>query len=475
LAGPFLKEAHVLEFGDIQGIVFSGYQKKPFASYLMLRVTDPGKARGYFRDLAQCVTTGADRTADTCINVAITAHGLTALGLDDDALATFPLEFREGLAGSETRSRALGDIGDSSPGRWVWGGPDTRVHVLLMLYARTEALLSSLIASQRAQLAGGLSCEREQSTQSLPDRREHFGFADGIAQPVIEGGGREDRVFGRRVKAGEFILGYENEYGKLPFLPNVAPQLDSGAHLEDCRAEGPRRALGRNGSYLVVRQMDQDVHAFWSYMRGAAAEQLGAAHVNDGAIRLAAKSVGRWPSGAPLVSCPQQDDPALGNEDDFGYFWKDRHGTSCPLGAHIRRANPRDSLEPDPLSSNKVSDRHRIMRRGRAYGEPLAKPWLAETDDGEQRGLMFICVNTNIRRQFEFIQQTWINNPKFSGLYDEVDPLIGGHDPETNNFSIPDDPTRCRLEGLPRFVQIRGGDYFFLPSVRALRFLASLS
>jgi Dyp-type peroxidase family len=464
-----------LELGDIQGIVFSGYQKKPFASYLMLRVTDAAKARAYLRDLVQCVTTGVDRPPDTCINVAISALGLTALGLNDDALQTFPLEFREGLAGSETRSRALGDVGDSSPAQWAWGGPDMRIHVLLMLYARTEQLLSTLIASQRAEFSDALSCLFEQSTQSLPDRREHFGFADGIAQPVIEGGGQKDAASGRRIKAGEFILGHENEYGKLPFVPNVAPQLDSGGHLEDCHAEGKRKALGRNGSYLVVRQMDQDVHSFWSFMREAAQKELGAAHVNDGAIRLAAKCVGRWPSGAPLVSCPDQDQAALGNEDDFGYFWKDRHGTRCPIGAHIRRANPRDSLEPDPLSSNKVSDRHRIMRRGRSYGKPVPRPWQLEKDDGEQRGLMFICVNTNIRRQFEFIQQTWINNPKFSGLYDEVDPLLGGYDAETSNFSIPADPTRSRLEGIPRFVRIRGGDYFFLPSVRALRFLASLS
>ncbi len=465
----------MLDFSDIQGIVFSGYQKKAFASYLMLRVVDAAKARACLRSLAQCVTTGADRPADSCINVAFTARGLAALGLEDDALQTFPLEFREGLAGSETRSRALGDVDDSAPAHWAWGGPDRVVHVMLMLYARTEPLLASLIASQRAQLEPAFSCLFEQSTQSLPDRREHFGFADGIAQPAIEGSGHEAPSSARVIKAGEFILGYENEYGKLPFVPNAAPARDSGGHLEDCQAEGMRKALGRNGSYLVVRQLDQNVHAFWSYMRQAAEVQLGAAHANDGAIRLAAKCVGRWPSGAPLVSCPEQDRPELGNKDDFGYFWKDRQGMRCPIGSHIRRANPRDSLEPDPVSSNKVSDRHRIMRRGRTYGKPVARPWLVEKDDGEQRGLMFICVNTNIRRQFEFIQQTWINNTKFSGLYDEVDPLLGGFEPEASNFSIPDDPVRSRLEGIPRFVRIRGGDYFFLPSLRALRFLASLS
>jgi Dyp-type peroxidase family len=465
----------VLEFDDIQGIVFSGYGKKPFASYLVLQVVDAVGARGYLGQLAGSLTSGRDRPAERCINLALTATGLRALGVDDDTLQTFPLEFREGLAGSDTRSRTLGDVGESDPSHWVWGGPSRRAHALLMLYARTEHLLRELVEQQHEAMRGAFTCLHTQSTLSLPDRREHFGFADGIAQPVIEGSERPSLLPFARVKAGEFILGYENEYGKLPFVPNAAPALDRGGHLSDCQTEGVRKALGRNGTYLVVRQLEQRVHAFWSYMREAAAEHGGDDESSAGAVRLAAKCVGRWPSGAPLVEAPEQDDPTLANHDAFGYFLRDRRGQRCPIGAHIRRANPRDSLEPDPIQSKRVVDRHRVMRRGRSYGKGIDLPWLCERDDGEERGLIFIAVNSNIRRQFEFIQQTWINNAKFAGLYDEVDPLIGEQNDEHASFSIPSEPVRQRLDGLPNFVRVRAGDYFFLPSLRAVRFLAALA
>jgi Dyp-type peroxidase family len=270
------------------------------------------------------------------------------------------------------------------------------------------------------------------------------------------------------VAAGEFVLGYENEYGKLPFVPNVAPERDSAGLLPDCQSEGgKRRSLGHNGSYLVVRQLDQHVFAFWSAMRRAADARFDA-------IALAAKCVGRWPSGAPLALSPERDDPRLADANTFGYALADRDGQGCPIGAHIRRTNPRDSLEPDPLSSLKVVDRHRTMRRGRSYGTPVDKPWLCESDDGVQRGLMFVGVNANIRRQFEFIQQTWVNNPKFAGLYDEIDPLVGSREGSTSAFSIPSTPIRKRCENLPRFVRVRGGEYFFLPGLRALRYLSTL-
>jgi Dyp-type peroxidase family len=464
----------VLEIDDIQGIVFSGYGKKPFASYLVLQVDDANKARSWLGTLATTLTSGRDRPADVCVNFAVTAPGLRALGLEDDALQTFSLEFREGLSGSETRSRTLGDVGESDPSHWLWGGPSQPAHALLMLFARTEPLLDEAIARHLADLNGAFRCLYTQSTLSLPDRREHFGFADGIAQPVIEGTERPRLAPFSSVKAGEFVLGYENEYGKLPFVPNVAPSRDVRGLLPDCQTEGTRKALGRNGTYLVVRQMEQHVHAFWSYMRKAASAVGGQAHPNDGAIRLAAKCVGRWPSGAPLVEAPLADDPRLGQSDGFGYFLRDSGGQRCPIGAHIRRANPRDSLEPDPLQSKRVVDRHRIMRRGRSYGPGLDQPWLAEHDDGVERGLFFICVNSNIRRQFEFIQQTWINNAKFAGLYDEVDPLVGDQNAEHQSFTIPGEPLRERLMGLPNFVNVRAGAYFFLPSRSAVRFLSAL-
>jgi Dyp-type peroxidase family len=464
----------MLELTDIQGLVFSGYGAKPHAEYLLLQVDDAARARAWLRDLSQQITTGADRPPEVCVNVAFTSAGLAALGLDDDGLKTFPLEFREGMAGSETRSRALGDTDDSDPVHWLWGALHNPVHVLVMLYATSAPTLVEAAARCLAACSGALSCCYRRITHEIPERREHFGFADGIAQPIIRGASSgEDR--GNSVEPGEFILGYENSYGKLPFVPNVRPELDKSAQLAACTQEGNRAALGRNGSYLVVRQIEQNVAGFWTYMHNAARNLSGpAATASDAAVYLAAKCVGRWPSGAPLVAAPEHDDPRLANEDSFGYFDDDLDGERCPIGSHIRRSNPRDSLEPDPASSLKVIERHRIMRRGRSYGVHITQPWRTAQDDGVERGLFFICVNANIRRQFEFIQQTWVNNPKFDGLYEERDPLIGNTGSTPGLFTIPGKPMRKRLDGIPAFIRIRGGAYFFLPSPRALRFLASL-
>ena len=142
-------------------------------------------------------------------------------------------------------------------------------------------------------------------------------------------------------------------------------------------------------------------------------------------------------------------------------------------------------LDPDPGSQESIDigNRHRIIRRGRAYGPPIAESMdpaeiLNGEDDGQERGLHFLCFNTSLGRQFEFIQQTWANGRKFAGLYDDADPLIGDHDPRdegrTGTFSVQASPVRRRVRGIPKFVQIRGGAYFFMPGVRALRYIADL-
>jgi Dyp-type peroxidase family len=246
-----------------------------------------------------------------------------------------------------------------------------------------------------------------------------------------------------------------------------------------------RRDLGMNGSYLVFRQLSQDVTAFWRYCDDQTRQRDGASNA-AGRVRLAAKMVGRWPGGAPLVKSPDTDDLALSNENEFLYHGEgDAQGLKCPIGAHIRRTNPRDSLEPDPGSdrSIEVGKRHRIIRRGRAYGAPVASSLdaadvLAAGSSAGERGLHFLCFNTHIGRQFEFIQHTWANNPGFDGLYDDDDPLIGdrggSYGKSAGTFTIQADPVRTRVTGMPRFVQVRGGAYFFMPGIRALRYLASL-
>jgi deferrochelatase/peroxidase EfeB len=191
--------------------------------------------------------------------------------------------------------------------------------------------------------------------------------------------------------------------------------------------------------------------------------------------------MGRWPSGAPLVMAPEGEDPALSDENDFAYHALDPHGYRCPKGSHVRRAHPRDSLDPEPGShdSIQIGKRHRILRRGRQYGtwvSPLVPGARSQgTEKDEDRGLYFICLNANLARQFEFVQHTWINNPKFDGLYDDSDPVVAGRSTAGRTFTMPTPPVRKRVTGLPSFVTVRGGAYFFLPGIRAVRYLASLT
>jgi len=462
--------AVTLQKHEIQGLVFSGYPKNEAGTYLLLRVVDRARARAWLRAALGEVTFGELTEYGATLNIAISAPGLTALGLDAPSLATFPLEFREGLREKDEayRPRILGDVGDSAPSKWAWGGPARpEVHVLLALFGpKNDASFSARLAEHRARFAGALEeVHPAIETISLPDRREHFGFVDGIAQPRFEGQTPRSDASESPIKAGEFLFGYDNEFDKRPSSPSVS--ASASRHLP-ATPDGNRKDLGLNGTFLVVRQLEQDVAGFW---RSMAEHGKGANGEIDQAqaLWLASKCVGRWPSGAPLVRSPDEDDPEWRNDNAFDYS-KDPRGFKCPIGAHIRKANPRDSLEPGPDESRIATRRRRIVRRGRAYGPALAK---FAADDGQKRGLVFVCLNTNIRRQFEFIQQSWLNNEKFSGLYEDQDPIVGDQTPGYGaTFTIPAHPLRRRLVGLERFVQVRGGEYFFLPSKSALGFLS---
>jgi Dyp-type peroxidase family len=218
--------------------------------------------------------------------------------------------------------------------------------------------------------------------------------------------------------------------------------------------------LGRNGSYLVFRKLAQDVAGLRRYLR-AHSRGEGEAEI------LGAKLVGRWADGTPLA-LSDVPDPQLSTATDFGYAELDPHGLRCPLGAHVRRANPRDALTRDAVASMRIVNRHRLLRRGVLYGPRLADGTVE--DDGIDRGLLFLCINADIERQFEFVQQTWINNAKFGGLYDSPDPIAGSGG---GVMTIPQPQLRRRLTGMPRFVRMLGGGYFFLPSRSALRYLAA--
>jgi Dyp-type peroxidase family len=474
-----------LQVDDIQGILLYGYGRLRHACFLLVGITDAAAARTWLSTLdVRNASFNPDET-DRCLNIAFTYEGLKRLGLGDELLGDLSPEFREGMAGTEHRQRILGDVGESAPDKWRWGGArNPEPHAVLMLYGRDEGVLSELLNEQRARFTNaGLQLIEQLDTNWLPHQKEHFGFRDGVSQTGIQGF-HTSTAPGNTVAAGEFLLGYLNAYGQFTRRPLVSPERDPGGLLPRAADELSRCDLGMNGSYLVFRQLSQDVEEFWRFCDEQARRGSSSARP-DAHIRLASKMVGRWPSGAPLVKSPDADNPAFSNDNDFLYFGSDdQHGFKCPIGSHIRRTNPRDSLEPNPGSdrSIEVGKRHRILRRGRTYGVPAAGSMevadiLAAGDTGAERGLHFICFNTHIGRQFEFIQHTWVNNPGFDGLYEDDDPLIGDRGgalgKPAGTFTIQSEPVRTRVTGMPRFVHVRGGGYFFMPGIRAIRFLAS--
>jgi Dyp-type peroxidase family len=322
-----------------------------------------------------------------------------------------------------------------------------------MLFARHDDVLLPARERHLALLAahGGVLVHEDRARVA---DHEPFGFRDGLEQPHVEGSRRSRPSHAVEIPAGEFVLGHRNAYDEVPSVP---------------RGRGDF-ALGENGTYLVYRKLAQDVSGFWSTMLERAVPRGD----TKAAVALASRIVGRWPSGAPLVTYPDSD-PGETFRRDFDFHAEDREGHRCPLGAHIRRANPRDALAPSPEASRKAVARHRILRRGRVYGPPTP-PSVAERarPSAAERGLVFLAINASIRRQFEFIQQTWVNNPKFAGLHDERDPLAATTKHE-RRFSIQADPARRRELRLPAFVTVRGGAYFFVPSRAAIAWLARLS
>jgi Dyp-type peroxidase family len=471
-----------LERDDIQGLLLHGYARHPYAAFLFLTIQDAAAARAWLRNIIPQIHAAVDvppeQRKPPRLHVAFSQAGLHVLGLKDDVLTTFAQEFTQGM-GTPDRARSLGDVDGAEPEKWEFGGPNgdaaiDKLHVLLMMYTASNEEIAPLVEQQRQlAAASGLRQAWLETSTDRPDNHEHFGFRDGISQPAIAGSGRPSKDGQEPIAAGEFILGYLNEYEIQPFSPQL-PVSTTGTNLPPYPLTG-RPDLGRNGSYVVFRKVEQDVAQFWRFMN----EQTNTGHPDEDARRaewLAAKCVGRWPSGTPLAIAPDADLPNLPPHpaNDFKYHDVDAVGLRCPMGAHIRRVNPRDALEPGPAESLAMVRRHRVLRRGRLYGPPLENP-RSGRDDGQKRGILFMALCANLARQFEFVQQTWMNNAKFAGLYDNLDPLLlgGVERAPDNTMTIPADPVRIRVPGLPRFTTLRGGGYFFLPGLRALQFLAT--
>jgi Dyp-type peroxidase family len=462
---------------DIQGLLASGYGHLPHAAYLLFTIDDAHAAAGWLAQLADTVTTARARQARRSLNAALSAAALVKLGLSETARSGFPLEFTSGMVNDAHRRRILGDVGVNAPELWGWGGPDTPpVELLLLCFGETSHELARLVEEQR-QAARGVTLVLELPASS--DTFDHFGFRDGISQPSVAG--LRSGPPAQTISAGEFLLGYRNEYGQFTDRPLLDPHEDPDEILPEDAAGSGRRDLGRNGSYLVSRQLSQDVPGFWRWVDSAVAASSGPSVNGHGdpqarRVALASRLVGRWPGGAPLTLSPDRDDPELATAADFGYFAQDADGTRCPIGAHVRRSHPRDSLDPSPGTDRSIAldKHHRLLRRGRKYGSMLSaeEALAASPGESDQRGLHFICLCASIERQYEFVQRTWVNSTKFDGLYDDADPLVSGG---TRTFTVQAEPVRKRYLELPPFIRTRGGGYFFLPGVRALRYLASVA
>jgi Dyp-type peroxidase family len=434
-----------LELEDIQSGVLRPRPSPYAATYILLRIDDRRDARALLRRLCDVVTPAAgDAQAgrDASVSVSLTFEGLKALGVPQASLDSFAWEFRQGMT---ARAKALGDVGANAPEHWEAPFGTSDIHIILTGVAPDEARLEAAIARGRQAIAElpGVAAIWRQDCRAPPDEREPFGFKDGISHPAIEGSGIPgDNPLEPPLKAGELVLGYRDETGALSPAPQPA-------------------ALGRNGTYVVFRKLHQKVAEFRRYLRTAAADP------QDEEL-LAAKMMGRWRSGAPLALCPLHDDPTFGEKgrnNTFLFRADDALGYKTPPGSHVRRCNPRDA---DVAGVVRL---HRMIRRGTAYGPPL--PEGALEDDGADRGLMFAFVGAHLKRQFEFVQSEWINGGEFLGLGDAKDPVAGLADGD-GSYSIPRRPIRRRVHGLASFVVTRGGEYGFMPSFTALRWLADL-
>jgi Dyp-type peroxidase family len=476
-----VSDEHFVEQKDVQGNILCGYGNAfRYALYLFIRFGDDQRAtRAWLRDLIPDITTAepwrpaSNKPAET-LNVAFTHRGLKRLGVPKSVRKTFPDEFRQGMA---KRAELIGDTGDSGPDRWKTAL--RKSHAVLIVTAREDARAECAAQHERRLAAHGARVTYAQHAGLIGGgagesyAREHFGFADGFSQPAIRGNGGPDTREGMgtptkdgwdEVAPGEFVLGYLGEDGLEPYAP-AAP-------------------LGRGGSFMVLRKLHQDVPAFREYLRRAAETELGfldpEAELPATAEQvIAAKMVGRWQDGRSLVTSDlptvPANDPALdatrinrfryrGNSDHPAEpeHPTDPDGVRCPIGAHVRRANPRDSIGWDGL----LTKRHRIIRRGMPYGDPLPA---GREQDGKDRGLIFVAYQSSIERQFELIQSRWLNDGDAFWLGTEKDCLSTDTGMTVQG---PGQPTYLPPPDRP-FITTRGGDYFFVPGLTALRALAA--
>ncbi|NML51665.1 Dyp-type peroxidase [Streptomyces sp. R302] len=473
---------------DIQGDVLAGF-KKDQMTLLFLKFEDPARARAWVKALEPQISTTRQvatfnaafsraRKASagddpktlraTWINVSFTYEGLRQLTGKDPLPSVAP---RSGLEAFKQGSdkRALGDTGDSSPEMWLFGnGKGEPVHAVLTIASDTLQDLQTAVRQQREACAGAkIVIVFQQDAATLTGTRrgkEHFGFKDGVSEPGVIGFDERDAVKPEYVKGhhgtrlippGEFVVGLD----RVDSEPRETPEWTE------------------NGSFQVVRRLSQDVPGFWSQVAGQLKVLKNAKVVPPEATTewLAARLVGRWRSGTPVATCPNADRPSnaqAGEDNDFGYR-DDPEGFRTPLFSHLRKTNPRDGLQEHPgdrpFDENPVMDRRRIIRRGAPYGAPFDPASEGPGGPDEKRGLLFVCYQSDLVQQFEFIQKAWIDSPDFPPNRTEKpgpDGMVGAAG--TLSYETPGRTTKLTLS---QFVVTEGSVYAFVPSLRLLRLL----
>jgi Dyp-type peroxidase family len=431
-----------------------------YGRHIFLKFNDGAKGRAFLGAMFKRVNARPEEHGTRfTVNIGFTHQGLKTLGLSQQSLDSFPVAFREG---ARSRAGDVGDIGPHAPELWEGGlgGPD--IHAMAWIRTDTDDGRDEAMRIMSAEIesAGGIEIRFVQDTMALAHANgigsegEHFGFADPVSQPAIDGaptpwypgdGVLEGDDSWRLLKPGEFLLGYEDEVGP------------------DGTAVPEPFELRVNGTYMVFRKLYQDVAAFRRYLAVAAKSLYGAddAYHQD---LTAAKMMGRWRSGCPLDLSPDKDDLAIAADperrNNFSYA-DDEQGLRCPLGAHLRRVNPRATH----LKRETAVRRRRLIRRGVEYGPHLRDGAL--DDDGVDRGLVQLIIQADIERQFEFIQKEWMHGGEFIGLDpNEQDPItgIGG---DGSQMVVPG-AKQPFLFDLPTFVKVRGGEYLFVPGLKAL-------
>jgi porphyrinogen peroxidase len=471
--------------GDIQAILASGFGLLQSSRFYLLTIKDANAAKLWLaelletklvktvKDLSDSKKPSEEIVVELC-SIAFSYSGLAQLGIQETDTFPFPTPFRSGM-GSETRERLLRD---SPRSQWRWSDASdyenrSTVHILLSHWwdsTKLEGLEKSKLP-KFPENAFFIRCVNGSESYFKNGKLyEPFGFRDGISQPVLAGLKAEkthdsaaaplpaainsdklDVLQDHVIAAGEVILGYRNEYNELSYCADV-----QGWRAQD---DGSKRAFTFNGSYIAVRQIEQHVDAFAPFKNQSLGAKACPAHVT-----VAEKLMGRrldehsTPLGWESESCPVNEVDA----NLFRYRVKDANGFATPLGSHIRRSNPRDSLGHDLTSGMSSSKLHRLLRRGRPYKQ--------DVNGVETQGIFFMACNADLERQFEFIYQRWIRNPRFNGLDAEADPL----------FVASEDDKKLTIQGLPsgssikleQFTTTHGGGYFFLPGLKALAFIA---